>query len=565
LLKSLSIRNIVLIEEAEVDFTNGLCVLTGETGSGKSIFIDALMLALGVRSSSRLLRDGTKNGSVTAVFDISGNIACQNMLRDLAIDFGDEVILRRVLNEDGKTRAFINDVIVGQGCLSALGERLVEIHGQHEQRGLLNPSFHRDMLDRYGNLEIQKQIVSDLYFDMKTIGVQLQKLTQQKEDIAREIDYLEYVLEELDSIDVKIGEEEELNSRRILLVNRDKILNILESARNMVSGSNGVAKSISNVQNYISRNRSLGENLLEDGQNAFDLVVEDFEKSLLEFNEGIGRIDLICGSNNFEKTSLEKVEERLSSIRSLARKYSIGDNDFSKFRDKVEKKLGDNRNKNIMVDNLSEQFRVLSVRYLEEAMKLQEQRKLAAKQLEDVLGGELAVLSMGNTRFEVEFRELPENHWNANGIDAVRFVVAVNVGTVLDDLSKVASGGELSRCMLAIEVVLAKLKLVPTVIFDEIDSGVGGVVADMVGERLKKLGENFQVFVITHLPQIASKGHSHFGISKEIIENRTYTKIEKLDHRARVLEIAKMLGGKNIREETIKIAEKLITSEEKYD
>ncbi|MDR2778198.1 MAG: AAA family ATPase, partial [Rickettsiales bacterium] len=406
MLRSLSIRNIVLIEEADVDFSGGLCVLTGETGSGKSIFLDALMLALGVRSSSRLLRDGKKNGSVTAVFDVGDNVKCQEMLRELAIDFGNEIILRRILSEDGRSKAFVNDVAVGQNFLNLLGENLVEVHGQHEQRGLLNPSFHRDMLDSYGGLEAQRYIVSNLYSEMKNIEAQLRELNQQKEDIAREIDYLEYALEELKNMDVKTGEEEELNSRRTLLLSRDKIMNTLESVKGMVCGGSGVAKAISNAQNCLSRNRLLGENLLEDGQNIFDLVIEDFEKSLLEFNEGIRKIDLACDGGNFEEVSLEEVEERLFAIRSLARKYSVSCDDFSAFRDEMEKKLDEARNKNVKADSLSEQFEIFSKKYLDEAVRLREQRKFTAKQLENVLLTELNAVSSENTYFVVEFTEL---------------------------------------------------------------------------------------------------------------------------------------------------------------
>jgi DNA repair protein RecN (Recombination protein N) len=434
LLRSLSIKNIVLIEEAEVDFTDGLCILTGETGSGKSIFLDALVLALGGRSSARLLRNGKANGSVTAVFDISNNMQCQNMLREMAIDFGDELILRRTLNEDGRSRAFVNDVEVGQNYLSTLGEKLVEVHGQHEQRGLLNPSFHRDMLDRYGNLAAQEQIVFNLYSQMKAVETQLQKLNQQKNEITKEIDYLEYVLEELKNIDVKTGEEEELNSKRTLLVNREKILNTLESVKNMVCGPAGVVKSISSAQSYMSRNRLLGENLLEDGQNAFDSIVEDFEKSLLEFTEGVRKIDLICDNTDFRKTSLEEIEDRLFTIRNLARKYNISGGDFSAFIDEMENKLSEAKNRSAMEDNLSEQFKILSSKYLEEAKKLQEQRKRTAKQLEDALLAELSTLSMESTRFKAEFTELPRDHWSAHGIDSVRFMAAVNVGTPLDNL-----------------------------------------------------------------------------------------------------------------------------------
>ncbi|MDR1494578.1 MAG: DNA repair protein RecN [Rickettsiales bacterium] len=558
LLKSLSIRNIVLIEEADVDFDDGLCVLTGETGSGKSIFLDALMLAVGVRSSSRLLRDGKKSGSVTAVFDIQNNGKCRELLRELEIESSGDIILRRVLTEDGKSKAFVNDVMVGQNFLNTFGAELVEVHGQHDQRGLLNPSFHRDILDQYANLAEQRQIVSNFYYKMKSVEQQLQELTRQKESIEREVDYLEYIIDELRNMAIEAGEEEELNSRRVLLMNREKIMAVLGSVKDTVEKNNPVSKSITGAQNYLSRNRLLGENFQAEGQNMFDAIVEDFEKCIVEFNEGMAKIESIYRDLDFDGSELDRVEERLFSLKNLSRKYNVDSNNFPKFIEETEEKLREARGKIIALGDMDSQLKLLESDYLEEAGKLRNARRLASKRLEGELSAELAMLRMDSTRFEVEFRELDEDHWGASGIDGVKFMVAVNAGTSSDDLSKVASGGELSRFMLALRVVLLRVGSASTMIFDEIDSGVSGAVADVVGERLKRLGQNFQVFVVTHLPQIASKGHSHFKISKETRNDRTYTMIEKLDQILRKNEIAKMLSARDVTEEALRAAEMLL-------
>ncbi|MDR2777408.1 MAG: DNA repair protein RecN [Rickettsiales bacterium] len=561
MLRSLSIRNIVLIEEADVDFDDGLCVLTGETGSGKSVFLDALLLATGVRSSSRLLRDGSRSGTVTAVFDIQNNARCRELLSELGIEFGREIILRRVLTDDGKSRAFVNDVMVGQNFLSMLGNELVEVHGQHDQRGLLNPSFHRGILDQYANLEDQRQTVSELYSRMKSTEQQLQELTRRRENMDREIEYLEYILNEVSVMDIKIGEEEELSSRRAILANRGKIVGVLNSVREMVEKNNSVSKSIISAQNCLSRSRSLGENFQTEGQNIFDLVVEDFEKSLIEFNEAMLKIDSIQGKLGFDESELDRVEERLFALRNLARKYAVDSNDFPKFIEETEAKLCEAKNNVVAIGDMESQLKILKSEYLKESQKLRDGRRLAAGRLTGELLVELAMLRMDGARFDVELRELEENHWSANGIDGVRFMVAVNAGTSLDDLSKVASGGELSRFMLALKVVLLRIKSVSTMIFDEIDSGISGAVADVVGERLERLGQSFQVFVVTHLPQIASKGHSHFRISKEARSGKTYTMIDRLDQVSRRNEIAKMLSAKDISDEALRAAETLLRGE----
>jgi DNA repair protein RecN (Recombination protein N) len=290
-------------------------------------------------------------------------------------------------------------------------------------------------------------------------------------------------------------------------------------------------------------------------------VVEDFEKGLLEFSEGIMKLRSIQESLDFDESELDRVEERLFAIRNLARKYSVDSNDFPKFIEETEEKLREARNGIVTIGDMGDQLRSLRLQYLEESQKLRNSRRLAAKRLTDELLAELAMLRMDSSRFEIEFREFDENHWSANGIDGVRFMVAVNAGTSPDDLSKVASGGELSRFMLALKVVLLRVKSVPTMIFDEIDSGVSGAVADVVGERLKRLGQSSQVFVVTHLPQIASKGHSHFKISKEARGGRTYTVIEKLNQTSRRDEIAKMLSAQNVTEESLRAAETLLRDE----
>ena len=558
LLENLLIKNIVLIDEANIDFNNNLCVLTGETGSGKSILLDALSLAIGVRSSSRLLRNGEKQGSVVATFNIKNNFSCQELLKEMDIDFDDEIVLRRVITEDGKSKAYINDIAVGQTFLNRVGEELVEIHGQHDQRGLLNPSFHRDILDEYGNLKDQRNKVNFLYEKWKEIENKYLDILNRKDSIEREIDYLEHVCEEIRNMNIQVGEEDELNDKRNILMNKEKVLSVLENVKNVVEGQNQVVKSIATAQSYLSKNNSLGDNLIEENKNAFEDIVDDFERSILEFNEGMNKIELIYENLDLNETTVDEVEERLFAIRSMARKFNISSDLLPDFLIETEKKLNDLKTQTVEIGDLETQSKQYREEFLKESLKLRDQRKFVAGKLKEEIIEELIPLKMGNTRFETEFKELDENNWNKNGIDSIRFLVAINAGTNLDDLSKVASGGELSRFMLAFKVVLSKVKSVPTMIFDEIDTGVSGVVADAIGERLKKLGQNLQVFVITHLPQVASKGDNHFKISKESRDNKTYTIIQKLNKEERINEIAKMISGETITQEALTMAKKLL-------
>ena len=558
MLKNLSIKNIVLIDEADIDFDDGLCVLTGETGSGKSILLDALSLAIGTRSSSRLLRNGEKQGIVTASFDISKNQNCKFLLSEIGIECENELILRRILTQDGKSKSFINDITVSQNFLNLIGKELVEIHGQHDQNNLLNSTSHMGILDQFGNLTEQKKIVSDIYKKMSEINDKLVKLKDEKISRDNEIDYLEHIVGELKRLNVSNGEEEELNSKRIIMMNKEKVIGVINNAKELLDGQNSVIKLIGNTQNIFSRNMQLGENLIENNKNVFESIVDYLEKSLIEFNEAMDIIYNIQNSLDFDEYSLNDVEERLFAIRSLSRKLNISSDDFENYKSELEKKLNNLKNANIEIGNLEMEYEQLKNEYLTESKKLREQRKIAAKKLEDDLLIELTPLKMENTIFRVDFTELTEKGWNKNGIDGIKFVVSINPGTEPDDLSKVASGGELSRFMLALKVVLSKIKSASTLIFDEIDTGVSGAVADAIGDRLRKLGENFQVFVVTHLAQVAAKGKNHYKISKEVRNEKTYTIIKKLDYDSKLKEISNMISGKIAIDEALDLARKLI-------
>jgi len=558
MLENLAIKNIVLIDKLHIPMQKGLCVLTGETGSGKSILLDALGLAIGYRSSSRLLRSGEKQGNVIAEFNISNNILCQELLKTQDIDFEDSIILRRIIYNDGKSKAFINDIPITQNFLNKIGETLLEVHGQNEQRGLLNPYFHREILDDYGKLNSQVETVLGLFDKMKEVKNQLDSLLSKKSEIEREQDYLRHILKELEFLNPKAGEEEELNNQRIKLMNKEKILEVLNNVKNEIEGQNDLQRSISSAQATLNRAIGLGENLIDGEENSFETIIDNLEKSSIELNEAVEKINNLYNELGFDENSLEEIEERLFAIRGLARKFQVQADYLPDFTEEIRKKLNFVENQEILIGSLQKDLEKAKEDYLNEAKKLSQMRRDTAGVLSQELMKELKPLRMQNTVFDVEFKELGEESWSRYGLEAVKFIASMNIGTPMDDLSKVASGGELSRFMLALKVVLSKVKSVPTIIFDEIDAGIGGAVAHAVGERLKKLGENLQVMVVTHHPQVASKGNYHLRVRKNQNEKTTNTFVDVLEDLERKNEIARMLSGDVISDEALMTAERLM-------
>lgn len=560
MLENLSINNIVLIDKLNVQLSNGLCVLTGETGSGKSILLDALGLAIGYRSNSRLLRNGESSGSVVATFDIKNNEACKNLLKEMDIESDDEIIIRRILYSDGRSKAFINDVQVTQNFLQHVGETLIEIHGQNEQIGLLNSSNHREILDNFGNLIQKRNVVSEIFEKMKTSENKLKDLLEQKDNIEKEQDYLKHIINEIESLNLHANEEQELAEKRILMMNKEKVLNLLNDIKESLDGQYNIEKGISSAQHTISRGVALGENLLENGKNAFEDIIENLEEASINVNEALSKIDEIYDNLGFDNNTLESVEERLFAIRGLARKLNIQPDLILDLKVELDEKLSNLENQEVIIGDLEKEVRELKNNFLSKAKELSELRKETAKKLSKELINELIPLKMEKTVFDVEFKELDENNWNKYGIDGVRFIATTNPGMPMNELSKIASGGELSRFMLALKVVLSKVNSVPTMIFDEIDTGISGAVAEAVGERLKKLGQSLQVLVVTHHAQVASKGNYHLKVRKEQKDSKTNTLVEVLTDKNRINEIARMFSGEIITDDALKVAEKMLTS-----
>lgn len=560
MLESLSINNIVLIDRLNIELSKGLCVLTGETGSGKSILLDALGLVIGYRSNSRLLRNGEEKGSVVATFDIGNNQKCKKLLDELDIEYDDKIIIRRVLFDDGRSKAFINDVQITQSFLQNVGETLVEIHGQNEQIGLLNSSLHRGILDEFGGLTEKQNIVASIFEEMKNAKNKLEDLKKQKDDAEREQDYLRHIINEIESLNIQQGEEQELSDKRILLMNKEKVLNVLNEVQNSLEGQGGnsVEKSISSAQHTLSRGIGLGENLIENDKNAFAEIVDNLELASENISEALYKINKIFDNLGFDGNTLESVEERLFAIRGLARKLNIQPDMILDLKVELEKKLELLDNQEIFMSDLEKKLTNLKNKFIKEAKELSNLRKETAKKLSKELMQELIPLKMEKTSFDVEFKELDENNWNKYGIDSVKFIASTNPGMPMGELSKIASGGELSRFMLALKVVLSQINSVPTMIFDEIDTGISGAVAEAVGERLKKLAEHLQVLVVTHQAQVASKGNYHIKVRKQQDNNKTTTIVDILNKDEKIKEVARLFSGEIITDEALKVAEKMM-------
>ncbi len=552
MLVQLAISDIVLIEKANVPFAEGLCVLSGETGAGKSILLDALGLALGQRAEARLVRAGQEKGSVTAEFEIANAPHLHATLDELGLELEDErLIIRRQLTADGKSRCFVNDQPVSVAGLRALGEQLVEIHGQHDQRGLLDPASHRDLLDGFAGLDAQRRTVEAAYKDWQTARAELKRLEDAVARARAEEEYVRHTLQELDVLDPQPDEEDALAEKRQFMMNSEKRMEAIHAASAELEGDRPVVDALQAAM------RMLGRSAAVDAERC-EAIVEQLEKATDAVNDAHFALQQLASDSQFDQHELERVEERLFALRGLARKHQISVAE-------LPQKLAELREKVAMLEDQSGALKgakeaVQSTRdaYVKVAETLTAKRQTAAKKLDKAIMEELAGLKMKGTQVLVECEPLPEDQWQAGGMERVAFLASTNPGNPPAPLVKIASGGELSRFMLALKVAMRAVRSTPTLIFDEIDTGTGGAVADAIGKRLAQLGEGAQVLVVTHLPQVAAYGAHHLRISKQADANVTRTQVEHLSGDARREELARMLAGANITDEARAAADKLM-------
>jgi DNA repair protein RecN (Recombination protein N) len=551
MLASLSIRDVVLIDRLDLTFAPHLSVLTGETGAGKSILLDAMGLALGSRAEAALVRPGAAQAVVVAEFEIGPNHAALTLLRDQGIEPEDRLVLRRVLNADGRSRGFVNDQPVGVGFLRALGETLVEIQGQFEQHGLLDPATHRGLIDAFGGAAAAAASVRRGWEDWRAARAQRLARESAISEAAREQEWLRFALQELDRINPREGEEAELAAARTRLTHRAQIDEALAGATTAVSGERGAEQALNSAARLLERVR-------EKAGTGLDEAIAALERALVETAEAAAQIAAAAEPSDAAEGSLDAIEERIHALRGLARKHGIPVDGLAAFRADAAARLTAIEEGDVGLRRLAAAESEARGRYLAAAEVLSGLRRKASVALDRAIAAELPPLKLDRARFESRIERLDEVDWGPDGVERIGFTVATNPGATPGPLARIASGGELSRLLLALKVVLARVGSVRTIVFDEVDAGIGGAVAAAVGERLARLALDLQVLVVTHSPQVAARGAHHWRVAKKLQAGRATTLVEALNPAARAEEIARMLSGAEITDEARAAARRLI-------
>ena len=552
MLARLSIRDIVLIERLDIEFAKGLAVLTGETGAGKSILLDAFALALGGRGDAGLVRHGAEQGQVTAVFDVPRDHPATAILSENGLDDTGEMILRRVQFADGRTRAFVNDQAISVQTLKAVGSALVEIHGQHDERALVDAATHRRLLDAFAGLEKDVGALEALWDARRTANAALEEHRASMERAAREADYLRHASDELKMLAPKDGEETALAERRTAMMAGEKIAADLREAQDAVSGDHSPVAALSAAVRRLERRAANSPALVEPAVKAIDAAINALEEADQHLTTALAAAD-------FDPAELERIEERLFALRAASRKYSTPVDGLAALAAKYAADVA-------LIDAGAEQLKRLEAaageadqRYASAARKLSAAREKSAQKLDRAVNAELPPLKLERATFTTQIESDPDSA-GPQGFDHIEFWVQTNPGTRPGPLMKVASGGELSRFLLALKVVLSDRGSAPTLVFDEIDTGVGGAVADAIGARLARLAGKVQVMAVTHAPQVAVRANQHLLISKDSLDKgkRVATRVNALaaDHRRE--EIARMLAGAEITAEARAAAERLL-------
>ncbi|MDD7331659.1 DNA repair protein RecN [Eubacterium sp.] len=551
MLKTLVIENIAVIKKAQIEFTSGLNVLTGETGAGKSIVVDSINAILGERTSRELVRAGSDNAYVNAYFeDINDDVKLKLNEYDIPIEEDGTLLLSRKISAGGKSVCRVNGLPVTVGILKDIGTHLVNIHGQHDSQALLNPDFHYKFVDAYADCDELLAEYKDSFKSFLNIRRQLKSLTSDADERDKQSEILDYQIKELRDADIKVGEWEELKHRKSVILNSQAILNALNTLLGAVNGDDenqGIQSVLSSSDKEITA--------LLDADSQLKPIKEklDSAEDLLESIK-----DLISDkmeSLDFQPDELDKIEERLDILYTFSNKYGETEQDMLYY-------LADAERKRALFDNSEQDLERLNAEYdssLEKtqslALKLSEVRRKAAEKLGDEICSQLEFLDMPGVKFVTQFSK---GNLSSSGVDKIEFLIRTNPGEEPKPLAKIASGGELSRIMLAIKSIIAKSDSIATLIFDEIDTGVSGKASRKIGLKLKEVGKNAQVICVTHSAQIASAADSHFLIKKEYTDNAAFTQIMPLDFEGRKYELARIMGGLNVTESLLKSAEEML-------
>ncbi len=565
MLCEISIRDVVLIDVLDLEIGSGFTALTGETGAGKSILLDGLGLALGERAEKGLVRAGADKSIISAEFSINSNHTINEILHEADVEVDGEVILRRTLNTDGKSKAFINDVPVSAALLKRVGNALLEVHGQHSAIGLMDESKHLEMLDAFLSHELGDDFtrtlsaVSGAYKTFETARQNLKTAQDRMGQSGAEREYLAHILKELNDLNPQIGEEEELDTTRRFLMGSERITETIKEAVEAIEGGK--------VENYLGvASRAMSKIGAIEGENGKKLnslveaAVNSLENAQNNIADALGNLQSLGYSIDLDPKELERIEERLFAIRGAARKHGVIANDLPRKRDEIAEKLS-------LIDNCDEEllkaekaFKIAKEEYDNLALSLSQKRQSGAKIFDEKVMGELPPLKLEKMRFNTSF-ESDATRIAAKGIDKVRFEIAPNPGAGFGPLSQIASGGELSRLSLALKVILSATSGTLALVFDEVDQGIGGATADAVGKRLKELAKNAQVLCVTHSPQVAARANHHLRIEKRVENGITRTTVVRLSDKERVEEVARMLAGEIITDEARKAAKSLMENQ----
>ena len=553
MLIQLSIRDIVLIERLDLAFETGLSVLTGETGAGKSILLDSLSLALGGRGDGGLVRHGADKGQVTAVFDVGMDHAARRLLRENGIDDDGDLIFRRTQSADGRTKAFVNDQPLSVQLLKQAGQLLVEIHGQHDDRALVDTDAHRTLLDAFAGLGEEAQQVGGLYRLWREAERSLRKQREKVDNAAREADYLRAAVEELEKLSPQDGEEDELAESRARMMKAERIAGDISEASEFLNGNASPVPHIASLVRRLERKSHEAPGLLEETVALLDAALDQLSNAQMAVEAALRRTE-------YDPKELERVEERLFALRAASRKYSVPVAGLPALAERMIGELADLDAGEEKLARLEADLVRTRDGYDAAARALSAKRRHAGEALAAAVMAELPALKLERARFMVEI-VADAAEARAEGIDIVEFHVQTNPGTRPGPIMKVASGGELSRFLLALKVALADRGSAPTLVFDEIDTGVGGAVADAIGQRLKRLSERVQVLSVTHAPQVAARAATHLLISKGPASDsaeKVSTRVATMAETDRTEEIARMLAGASVTEEARAAAKRLL-------
>ena len=556
MLKSLSIKNIVLIDNLKLNYNSGFSVFSGETGAGKSIILSSLGLAIGMRADFSLIRKGESEGIVTAEFQINKEHLAYRKILNHGLNSGHELILRRVLLKEGISKAFVNDHLVTANFLKELGLILVEIHGQNEKIGLLDPSNHIKILDRYSNSDQKLSEVYKSFSNYKKLRKILFELDNLESNKANQLEEINNDLNLLENLSLKDGEYETLIKRRHLMTQHEKVFTAINNIHNLLEGEHGsflsnISKNSANLEKTFSENNKIDE-------------VEELQKSinsiLIEGKDIISNISKIKDNFTFDQRELDQIEQRLFDINNLSRRFKIEPENISSKLLELKEELEVLNNSSESYEKIKNKVEQAKHQYYENSKILSNHRKKFATNLASLINIELGPLKLEDAKFEVEVIEKDKDKYNENGIDNVKFLVRMNKGGLKGEIHKVSSGGELSRLMLAINLVIANSLNKKTLVFDEVDSGVSGSVAEAIAIRLLNLSKTQQILIVTHLPQVAARGQQHFKTAKYSKNNIAVTGVKELSHKDRIEEVASMISGDQITEEALILSQQLLNN-----